>query len=145
MLANYAVALTVELTPHSVPRLAALSAAEQQRVADHIDTVLFDPLGAPPTGAPWTGTIPIDGATSSIVFADVYAVMNTVVADWNSKYTLQFQTGSAGTDPTSRPLNNTLKWVYINGEWIRVPNASMFLAPNATSPYDPLVNLRDNP
>lgn len=133
-----------DLDPASVIQLNKLNPAEIADVTNRLMAAILAGPGTAPTGAPWVGSVAVDAASGIPKLADLHAVVDTLVADWNSKYTLRFRADGTGPLAKDYPRHTSWRIVVINGYPVIVPNDDLYLAPNGTDPFDPYSLLAPN-
>ncbi len=133
-----------DLDVQSVQKLNTLTPAQIADVTTRLMAAVLAGPGTAPTGSPWVGNVTLDAAGGVPKLTDVHAIVDTLVADWNGKYTLQLRSTQTGPNAGDYPRNETWRWVIINGWPVLVPNHTLFRAPTGDTPFDPLTLISNN-
>jgi hypothetical protein len=141
---TYQAAIYADLTKASVLLLNTLAPAEISRVTKFLKTYLFAGGSGGPAGAPWSGTIALDPVSKVPVLPVVHALVDVLIDDWNTKYTMQLQGGSTGPEETDQALGETWRWRWENGALVWVPNYTLTRQGEST-PFDPYAAMPANP
>lgn len=127
----YTASLHADLEHSSARAFRSYSSTKQAEIIAAVEYWLFAGVSVPPTGGLWTGSIEVvdtpDGP--ALDAAEVDALEDLLVADWNSRYTVKMRV------IRGKARDSTLTLVWRDGVPYLVPNDR--LAEPYGSAYDP--------